>query len=224
MVHNRFNTYTHELCINDAVVFDSTTPGGDHYGANPESISQSVSYSTRLVDKISQVMSAMNISAAASLKAASGGGGLSGSYVDSDKFKESDVNFFCQVKVTNHIIMAKDLLKFNDMASWRSNNASEFTRIYGDSYISGFIEGGELNAVISIKSQDKSKIMDIKAQLEGSFGKGMSVSLQGAGGYSSENTDTSTETTISVNWTGGKCKPIHLQEVEATEHLESSQF
>lgn len=164
-------------------------------------------------------MSAMNISAAASLKTVSGGGGLSGSYVDSDKFKESDVNFFCQVKVTNHIIMAKDLLKFNDMASWRSTNASEFTRIYGDSYISGFIEGGELNAVISVKSQDKSKIMDIKAQLEASFGKGISANIKGSGGDDKENIDTSTETTISVNWTGGKCKPIHLRELEATELL-----
>lgn len=43
----------------------------------------------------------MNISAALSISTNTIGGQASGSYIDSDKFKESDMNYFVQVKVSN---------------------------------------------------------------------------------------------------------------------------
>ena len=43
----------------------------------------------------------MNISAALSIKAGTISGHASGKYIDTDKFKESDLNFLIQVKVTN---------------------------------------------------------------------------------------------------------------------------
>ena len=117
----------------------------------------------------------MNVSAAASIKTPTAGGSLAGSFVDSSKFKESTINFFCQVKVVNQVIMEQDVLKFNDIPKvTTSANAGAFTKIYGDTFISGFLEGGELNAIISIKSSDTSAIRQIKAALEASFGKGAS--------------------------------------------------
>lgn len=45
----------------------------------------------------------MNISGSLSIKTAQIGGKASGSYIDSDKFKSSDINFHLQVRVTNQM-------------------------------------------------------------------------------------------------------------------------
>ena len=45
----------------------------------------------------------MNISGSLSIKTSVVGGKGSGSYVDSDKFKSSDINFHLQVRVTNQM-------------------------------------------------------------------------------------------------------------------------
>lgn len=201
----RFNSYNHEICVNDAVIIDPENRGGDVYGGSDNTVSQIVSYCTRHVDKVSEVIAAMNISAAASVKTAGNGGGVAGSYIDSNTFKESNINFFCQVKVTNQVIMGADLLKFNDIPAFRAEDSAHFTKVYGDSFISGFIEGGELNAIISVKTSDKKTINSIKASLEGSFGKGkFSADIKGEGGKEDTQALSQSETTITVNWTGGK--------------------
>lgn len=46
---------------------------------------------------------AMNISGSLSIKTATIGGKANGSYVDSDKFKSSDINFHLRVSVTNQM-------------------------------------------------------------------------------------------------------------------------
>lgn len=63
--------------------------------------SQIVSYSSRFVNKISEITDDMNISGSLSIKYGAIGGSGKGSFVDSDKFKESDLNFFISVKVIN---------------------------------------------------------------------------------------------------------------------------
>lgn len=151
---------------------------------------------------MSDVTDAMNISAALSVKTATVGGGVSGSFVDSNKFKESDINFFVQVQVVNQTIMAEDVTKFQPIPG--VSDAGSFTRVYGDCFISGFIEGGELDAIISIKTTDTATAKDIKASLEGSFGKGgVGVELSAAAGSSDSKALENSETTITVNWNGG---------------------
>lgn len=65
----------------------------------------------------------MNISGALSIQIATVGGTTTGSYVDSDKFKESD-----QVKVTNQILDAKEYNLFNKI---KNVDTKDFTAIYG---------------------------------------------------------------------------------------------
>ena len=188
---------------------DKDEQGGDHYTAEeaPDT-SQIVSYATRYVDKLSDVTSAMNISAHLSIKTGTVGGSANGSYVNSDKFKESEINYFVQVKVTNQTIMANDVKKFNKI---ENVPASALTKIYGDCFISGFVEGGELDALISIKILNQEKERDIKAGLEASFGKG------GVGGdlgvsfaQTSKSSSHDSQTSITVNWNGGgKIKDEH---------------
>ena len=199
---NRFNSYTHEICINDAVVVDGSEPGGDHYAADNNKVSQVATYCTRYVDKLSQVTDAMSVSAALSIKTAAAGGGASGSYIDSDKFKESNINFFVQVKVTNQTIMAEDVTKFQPIPG--VTGASDFTKVFGDCYISGFVEGGELDAIISIKTKSQDSDNDIQAALEANFGKGgIGGSIKGEAAIKHAKAFADSETTITVNWCGG---------------------
>jgi hypothetical protein len=76
-------------------------------------------------------LDAMNISGALSIQTATIGGKGSGSYIDSDKFKESDLNFHLQVKVTNQIHNAEPYLLFNKIDSVKDG---DFTSVYGVSY------------------------------------------------------------------------------------------
>ncbi|KAK0629294.1 hypothetical protein B0T17DRAFT_652973 [Bombardia bombarda] len=163
---------------------------------------QIVTYSSRFVDKLSDVTDAMNISGSLSIKTGTIGGQANGSYVDSDKFKSSDINFHLQVKVTNQIHDAKNYTVFNKIEDMKDE---DFPQIYGDTFISGWEEGGELNAIISIKVSDKAKITEIKAGLEANMTTpaGVSIGVKGNFEMDKRNITKDTETTMAVNWSGG---------------------
>ncbi|KAJ7219817.1 hypothetical protein B0H12DRAFT_978585, partial [Mycena haematopus] len=175
-----FNSFTQQLCVNDAVKQAGgkqdipadkslrpqyqpglmTAPDGGNLD-----ISQNVTWTAKFVDKMSEITDSLNVSGSLAIKleAIGGGGKASASFLDSNKFKESDINYFFQVRVTNQHITAPDLTEFAPIPNIPS---SEFNRVYGDSFISGFIEGGEFNALISIKLNDRSQAKQIKGNLE----------------------------------------------------------
>ncbi|QPC58046.1 hypothetical protein HYE67_000277 [Fusarium culmorum] len=95
-----------------------------------------------------------------SIKYGSIGGAGKGSFVDSDKFKESGLNFFISVKVINQSINIKDALVFQGLPSVDQTN---FRSVFGDCYIAGFLEGGEFNTLVSMKVVNKAKAMSTKA-------------------------------------------------------------
>jgi hypothetical protein len=70
----------------------------------------------------------MNISGALSIQTATIGGKGSGSYIDSDKFKDSDINFHLQVKVVNQIHKPEEYTLFNQIHNMDKN---DFTAVYG---------------------------------------------------------------------------------------------
>ena len=181
--------------------FDPTAPRGP---------SQTVTYTSRFVDRLSDVMDDMSVSASLSIKAGKVGGSGKGAFVDSDKFKESDLNFYISVKVVNQTINFKDALVYNPM---RSVNKDNFREVYGDSFISGFVEGGEFNALVSMKILNKAKMTDIKAQAAVAFTvSAVDVSGDAKLGIARSNIETNTETTIQVSWSGGgHIKPMEQQ-------------
>ena len=131
--------------------------------------SQIVTYYTKYVDKLSDVSSNMNVSGALSVKYGAISGSGAGSYVDAETFQQSDVNFLISVKVINQTINVKDQLQFWPLPADQNNkdlSAADFTKTYGDSFISGFQEGGQFFAIVSIKSLDASKKTDIKASAQ----------------------------------------------------------
>lgn len=141
-------------------------------------------------------------------------------YVDSSKVKESDISFFVQVKVVNQHLVADNLTKFNAIANVPAKDNKRFTDIYGDSFVSGFLEGGEFNALLCMKVGDKSKVKDIKGSLSLSLEKaGFGVTGKAEGGYEAKDQASHVETSITsvlavrsprpsadhyrVSWTGG---------------------
>ncbi|RTE82404.1 hypothetical protein BHE90_003036 [Fusarium euwallaceae] len=210
-----FNSYTQQICLTDAVMRPSDAPDGkktikagndaltkpaDGTETSKKGVSQIVSYSSRFVEKLSDITDAMNISASLSIKTATIGGGASGQFIDSDKFKESDINFFVQVKVVNQAIIGEDYTEFQPVLPVGAN----FNEVYGDTYISGFEEGGELNALISVKVSDKNKTFAVKAELEATLGTpALSGKVKGGVEIDKSEIKNSTETTVTVNWSGG---------------------
>jgi hypothetical protein len=190
-----FNSYTHALCLDQAVSFGSTMESNTE--TDVAKIPQTVTYSSHFVDKLSDVVKALNVSAALSVKVGTVTGSGSGGYIDEDKIKESDINFIVQVKVTNKTIQVPDDSTFNGI---KGLDQGKFTDIYGDTFISGFVEGGEFVGVVSMKVKDSSKVQDIKAQLEVGFS---AVQAKGSGSYIDQGFAKDTETSISVNWSGG---------------------
>ncbi|ETS81500.1 hypothetical protein PFICI_06502 [Pestalotiopsis fici W106-1] len=225
-----FNSYTQQLCVNDAVIKPNhvkaqerdlinraiasgerpqhpTDPGNDGRKTGSVSrtvggVSQTVTWSTKFVDSLSEVTNSMNISGSLEIKYGSVGGKGAGAFIDSNKFKESDLAFHLQVKVINQVLEGEDMTEFNPIKDLPSN---QFTDVFGDSFISGFITGGEFNALVCFKVKDRSKLRDIKASAEINFDKvpGLSVNAQGQVHMEEADTSAVAETNVSVSWSGG---------------------
>ncbi|KAI9835476.1 MAG: hypothetical protein M1837_003785 [Sclerophora amabilis] len=163
--------------------------------------SQIVSYSSKFVDKLSDITDDMNISGSLSIKYGTIGGSGRGAFIDSDKFKESDLNFYISVKVVNQSVNFKDALQYQPLASVNEKN---HTDVYGDSFISGFLEGGEFNALVSMKVLNKAKKTDIQAEAKVALtAAGAEISAEANVKLAKTNINTNTETTIQVSWCGG---------------------
>lgn len=159
--------------------------------------SQTVSYMSRFVDRLSDVTRDMCISGSLSIKAGKIGGSGKGFFVDLDKFKQSDLNFYISVKVVNQTINFKDALIFNSVRSMTSEN---FKKIFGDSFIAGFVKGGEFNALISMKILNKAKKTDIQAEAKVAHTvKPIDLEAQANVGIAQSNLETNTKTIIQVS-------------------------
>ncbi|KAK0760790.1 hypothetical protein N5P37_005726 [Trichoderma harzianum] len=185
----------------------SKNPRGAARELSTRGPSQIVTYSSRFVNKISEITDDMNISGSLSIKYGSIGGSGKGSFIDTDKFKESDLNFFISVKVINQSINIKDALVFQGLPSVNKDN---FRSVFGDCFISGFLEGGEFNALVSMKVLNKDKRTAVKAQAEIALSAGAAdIKAQASVDMSKSNFSSQTETTVQVGWSGGgHIKPV----------------
>ncbi|KAJ9656097.1 hypothetical protein H2201_008648 [Coniosporium apollinis] len=171
-----FNSYTQIMCIDQAV----EVTAANTVMARAENPSQVVSYSSRFVEKLSDVVNSMNISYGSSIKKGTVEISGNASSVDEDKIKASDLNAI--------------MFRFNE--------------VYGDCYISGFIEGGDFTGIVSIRILDRSKVDKTSASIKSALSTGskgdftldsFNVAADGSGSGALKDT----ETTISVSWMGG---------------------
>ncbi|KAF2866895.1 hypothetical protein BDV95DRAFT_190012 [Massariosphaeria phaeospora] len=184
-----------------------TSPAGElpfEIPAGPiPTTSQSVTYSTRAIDNVSDIMDALNISTSMSIKYGTIHGNGNASFVNETKVLDSELNYVVSVIVNNDAQAAIEAMEFQDIAGLPLDR---FTEVYGDSFISGFTEGGEFNAVISIKLTDKTKHKAVKQAVDMQLAVGPPTLELGA----QESTEKqhnealrNSEISISVNWAGG---------------------
>ncbi|MCJ1394266.1 hypothetical protein MMC18_007144 [Xylographa bjoerkii] len=227
-----FNSYTQEVCIEDAVLIEpnqtatrsssifrpevpvpplrvcseTAAPSSVPEKVAPpcKNLSQIVTYSSRSVCNMADIIDALNLSASASIKYGTVKGSGSASFVNENKVSQSDVSYIITVKVTNETSTIADHMVFNPLENM---DPKHFTDFFGDCFISGFLEGGEFSAIISIKVNDKSKIREVKAAAEVDLAIAAAPGLTAGASTSVDKKKTSvwndTETTISVNWSGG---------------------
>lgn len=92
-------------------------------------------------------------------------GQLSGqaSFVDSTDIKKADIKYLIHVKVINQRLVADNMTEFCPIDHIEPG---QFTDVYGDCFISGFVEGGEFDALITITTEDTLKKNSLSGGLE----------------------------------------------------------
>ncbi|KAH8662562.1 hypothetical protein BX600DRAFT_399566, partial [Xylariales sp. PMI_506] len=225
-----FNSYTHELCIDSAVLVNTENHDNDeqsHVVESPAQVSgptfdrfykvaylthlQVVSYSARVVEKLSDIVESMNVSYCSSIKKGTVAVSGSSSTIDETTFKSADLNLVVTVKVTNQTTIIKDNAEFQKIEGIEPGTTL-FNESYGDSYISGFIEGGEFTGIISLKVLDRTRVDSTIKTIKSSIDSGdksaaageMTLDTHGSGSSKSFSSALrNTESHISVSWMGG---------------------
>jgi hypothetical protein len=241
---HRFNSFTHEICIDDAVVIhprpiqtplvcnarqsepnpgssrgdpgcsrvignDEQSPGYRLRGliceeaAVARPISQNVTYTARAVDNLADVIDALSISSSATINYGAAKFHGSTSIIKESVVNESDLNFIVSVKVTNEASIDLGHMEFKPI---KGLDPGDFTAVYGDCFIAGFLDGGEFSAIISINVRDKGKVSRVKLAAEAQLLSGY-VTQPPASDASLDKDDEDvwkgTQLNISVNWVGG---------------------
>ncbi|KAL7908188.1 hypothetical protein GGI35DRAFT_480902 [Trichoderma velutinum] len=195
-----FNSFLQLPCLSGAVKIYQSNIQTHVARADPSAnISQVVSYNLRFVERISDVARSMNISAASSIN--SGTIGISGHSlsVDEAKFAESDLNAIISVKVINQTTTTINNPEFEELNGRIKMTNEKFFQTFG------FIEGGDLHGIVSIKVLDATKTANVEASLKGIFnGPASEFTLSEMFASSAlESALRETETAITVNWSGG---------------------
>jgi hypothetical protein len=98
--------------------------------------SQSVTYSARSIDNMSDIMDALNISASASIKYGTIHGNASAGFVNESKVLNSQLSYVVTVTVNNNTHAQPATMEFQAI---QDLPAEDFTEVYGDAFISGKI-------------------------------------------------------------------------------------
>ncbi|KAF3926813.1 hypothetical protein ABW20_dc0101301 [Dactylellina cionopaga] len=215
-----FNSFTQTLCISDAVMRDPDAKKEDKDDKlDNRAVAQSVTYKTCIIEKTTDVTDEMNINGAFNIKYDQLQVDGSGRFINTNKIKDSDVSIMVSVKVVNQVIYDHALTKFQPIPNLKDASPQLLVQIYGDSYISGWQEGGEFLAVISIKAKDRNDAQTITADAKVAFTrtketaegqeKDTPVKFDAIFGKVKNGLTANNEVSVSVTWTGGgqKLKP-----------------
>ncbi|RKK69422.1 hypothetical protein BFJ69_g12769 [Fusarium oxysporum] len=160
-------------------------------------VSQVVSWEASFIENGSEVLKKLDVSGALSIKMA-GMGQLSGkaAFVDSTDIKNADIKYLVHVKVTNQRLIADNITEF---APIDHIEPGQFTEIYGDCFISGFIEGGEFDALVTVTTEETIKKNSLSGGLElGANISGFDVAGKVDGGVENNSNDKKARTKISA--------------------------
>lgn len=123
-------------------------------------------YVSRFVDSLSEVTSEMKISSAVPIVNASQQSSDLGLPFDIRPFLEADLNYYLGVGV----ITREDRPVSAFSVPQALLSTANFHENFGDCFISGFIEGGQLNALVSVQVPDKKKRAEVMTSLDAVLG------------------------------------------------------
>jgi hypothetical protein len=152
---------------------------------------QTVSHSCSVFNKPSEVVKALGLSAASSIRSGVICGNGFNVQIDGDKLSEASFIYVIRVTVTNEVITLSDE-RFNAIEGVEGR---DFASVYGDSYISGFVRGGDFTGVMSVRVRDPVNIPKVKEALE--------REASSASDQPVSRVDEDIETNTWVYWTGG---------------------
>ncbi|EGX45522.1 hypothetical protein AOL_s00169g128 [Orbilia oligospora ATCC 24927] len=165
-------------------------------------VSQTVIWDASFVENSSDILKKLEVSGALTIKL-DGLGQVSGkaAFIDSEDIKNADIKYEVNVKVTNQRLIAEDMTEFVPIDYIE---AGRFTEVYGDCFISGFIEGGVFDALVTITTADTMKKNSLSGSLSLSA-KISAVDVEGtvSGLSSKDSALKNAKTNIKVTWSGG---------------------
>lgn len=182
--------------------------------------SQTVTFSSKQVKTKLELDKAMGLKASAAIKATSLGptAEAGSNLATQDDMNANDVNFLVHVKVVNEVVQPREEWTFNEVTSLRQiledkavadsdhRKSVEFTRIYGDTFISDFVLGGEIYAWIGLKSQDRNTVKELGAEASARLTP-MTIPVQASAEASftqkSSSAFSRATTSIRIQWRGG---------------------
>ncbi|KAJ5653741.1 hypothetical protein N7490_000744 [Penicillium lividum] len=210
-----YNSFLQEPRMHHAVTFQAE-PSANETGRNTglgasRNVSQVVNYASCFTDKISDIAQSMNVAPASAINNENIRVSGKSLPVDESKFASADVNVMVSVKVVNQTTILPNSMRFlgnsnRDACPMNEWTSKEFHDIYGDCFISGFIEGGELHGVVSVRALNRGESGSIEAVLKSALN---SASSPDEFAYTPESASTlekalgRSETTINVHWMGG---------------------
>ncbi|CAF3604324.1 unnamed protein product [Fusarium graminearum] len=143
-----FNSYTHKLYVEGVGCRDD-----DQHTV--EKSLNSVTYSSRVIERISDIATAMDISLSHTMIQGSLNLDGSGTFIDEEKIIAADVNVLVSVKVMSRSFTTSAPSDFQSIHDF-DPRMDVFHEAFGDSFISGFVEGGYFVGIISIRCLDGS--------------------------------------------------------------------
>ncbi|KAF9771021.1 hypothetical protein IL306_011370 [Fusarium sp. DS 682] len=191
-----YNSYTQTMCIDNAVEATAENTG---ISGNPL---QKVTFSTKLVERVSDVVDTMNISRAAAIKS-----GIIGVHGNTNAFNDAkldkaDISLLISVQVINQTFTLKDSARYLPIEGMDAGSP-RFNEAFGDSYISGFIFGGLFVSVISFRCMNPKYKDHMMLAVKKMSGSSM-ADLDKIGTIIDELTDKDgVHATLSMTWTGG---------------------
>ncbi|VTT69103.1 unnamed protein product [Fusarium fujikuroi] len=164
-----FNSYTQTMCIDGAV--DAT----DETMITTETLQPKITSSSKLFERLSEVVDMMDISRAATMT--TGIMDVHGhmNVLNDTKIDDADISLMVSVRVMSKITSLKGSARFLPIDGMEAGS-SRFNETFGDSYISGFITGGLFMNIISfIASDSEHKDKMIEAVEKGLTGSAMDL-------------------------------------------------
>ncbi|KAJ7065368.1 hypothetical protein C8F01DRAFT_1125388 [Mycena amicta] len=162
-----FDTFTQEPRVRNVIRTNTLAPRTSAEVAN-----QQVQSTWMFVTRLGEIGKALGFSAAAQIKCDSSPQRGYGSILDMDHFNDHHVHYLVHVLATREVACALESTALDiPLADLQT---ADFSKVYGDCFISGFNEGGEFVALISVKLKEptEANIATTKLQIESQLGNG----------------------------------------------------